>query len=49
MSVTHQQVASQVKSLGIDVEHTESVRKINQYFQDHKINQLFNVSTLHPI
>ena len=37
-------VMSQMEQIGISNEHLQDVQGINKYLQDHRINQLFNVS-----
>ena len=36
-------IEAQMETLGISQEHFTSVEGINSYFDEHKINQLFNV------
>ena len=38
-------VVQQMKTIGISPEHLSDVTSINKYLKDHRINQLFNVST----
>ena len=40
----HNNVMSQMEQIGISSEHFQDVQGINKYLQDHRINQLFNVS-----
>ena len=35
-----------MEKIGISAEHLGDVQGINKYLQDHRINQLFNVSIL---
>ena len=39
-----QAITMQMQKLGINSEHFSSVQQINQYLEQHRINQLFNVS-----
>lgn len=34
----------QMEQIGISTEHFQNVDNINKYLQDHRVNQLFNVS-----
>ena len=43
---TQADVMSQMAQIGISSEHFANVQGINKYLQDHRINQLFNVSYL---
>ena len=38
-------IEAQMETLGISQEHFTNVEGINSYFDEHKINQLFNVRT----
>ena len=40
----HNNVMGQMQQIGISSEHFQDVQGINKYLQDHRINQLFNVS-----
>ena len=40
----HNNVMGQMSQIGISSEHFQDVQGINKYLQDHRINQLFNVS-----
>ena len=40
----HNNVMGQMQQIGISSEHLQDVQGINRYLQDHRINQLFNVS-----
>ena len=42
-------VTAQMDSIGISPEHFSNIQGINQYFEEHRINQLFNVSDLTPL
>ena len=43
---SHNSVLGQMQQIGISSEHLGDVQGINKYLQDHRINQLFNVSIL---
>ena len=43
---SHNSVMGQMQQIGISAEHLGDVQGINKYLQDHRINQLFNVSAL---
>ena len=38
-------ITSQMEAIGVSAEHFGNIEGINKYFNDHKVNQLFNVST----
>ena len=38
-------IAAQMEQIGVTAEHFGDIEGINKYFDDNKINQLFNVST----
>ena len=42
-------IEAQMSSIGISQEHFTNVEAINSYFDQHKINQLFNVRPPSPL